>query len=357
MHLRRICLLAALWTALTTGLARAGVLDGDGIGAYGDSMTMQYSQWIPVAALYGMNIHSDGTQFNWVDHLVMSGYNMGPQEIFILWPYNAYNSAVAGQSSNNLAFQSERIAPYVAAGDISTVVINMGANDFGNGPYYDDFYARTANPFYNPVNDPDAAEVIGTIMGNITNAVNYTLAQNPNTRFVFHTIPDLGVTPDYIADHPNAARRARVSTVFDAMNAEIIALAEQHNAPVVDLNAMATLLEIGGSVAGIPMLYSGGTTGDHAFLSDGFHPGTVMQGFMANAILEAHRIAWGDQIELISDQTIATRAGLTPLVTGPTYQDMSQFVIFAVPEPSTIAMAFVGLTALTLVARRRTNRS
>jgi lysophospholipase L1-like esterase len=358
MNWRQICLGAVLCASLMPPVARAGVLDGDGIGAYGDSMTMQYSQWVPAAAIYGLNVVSNGTQFNWVDHLVMSGYNFGPTGQVLGYPYNVYNAGVAGFNSPTLGFQVTRIQPYLATAEIKTVVINMGANDFGNDGYYDHFYAQTANPSYNPLNDPEAAEVIGIILTNIEGAMQATLSHNPNARFVLHTVPDLGVTPDYIADQPNASRRARVATVFDALNQQIVELAAQYGSPVVDLNAMAGMLSGGGSVAGIPMLYSGGTTGNHAFLSDGFHPGTVMQGFIANAILEAHHIAWGDPIDLISDQTIATRAGLTPQGTGPTYQDMSQFVIF-VPEPSSVVLAAVGVAALlaTTGYRRRVGQA
>jgi lysophospholipase L1-like esterase len=357
MRLRRFLLVAAVWAVGTANLLRAGVLDGDGIGAMGDSMTMQYSQWVQLAALYGMDIHYDGKQYNWVDHLVMSGYNFGPSlplfGIPTLPPANEYNVGVVGISSTNLLYLSDLMKPFVADDRVKSVVINIGANDFGNGPYYDDFYNRSAIPGYDPLTDPDSAEVIGTILGNIQTSVNNLLASNPNTRFVLHTVPDLGVTPEYQADHADPARRAIVSTVFDALNQQIIDLAATLGAPVVDLNGLAALLASEPEIAGIPLLYSGGTTGNHAFLSDSFHPGTVMQGYMANLVLLAHHIAWGDDIELISDQEIVTRAGLTPVIPGPTYVDLSNYVIWTVPEPSSVVLAVLGGCGFLALSRRR----
>src|ERR1700727_2905546 len=55
-------------------IAQGGPLGTQAIGAYGDSMTMQYSFWLPLAPQFNYNVYNNGTQFNWVDQLVKAGY-------------------------------------------------------------------------------------------------------------------------------------------------------------------------------------------------------------------------------------------------------------------------------------------
>ena len=78
--------------------ARAGVLTGDGIGVYGDSMSMQYSFWLPLAPQFNYSVYYNGTQFNWVDLLSQKGYNFGPPETILGEQLKSYDAAVSGQA-------------------------------------------------------------------------------------------------------------------------------------------------------------------------------------------------------------------------------------------------------------------
>ena len=51
----RLCLLLLLLCTLASvDMARGAPLSGESIGAYGDSMTMQYSLWVPLATANGI---------------------------------------------------------------------------------------------------------------------------------------------------------------------------------------------------------------------------------------------------------------------------------------------------------------
>jgi hypothetical protein len=92
------------------------------------------------------------------------------------------------------------------------------------------------------------------------------------------------------------------------------------------------------------------------FLSDGFHPGTVVNGLLANAILMANHIAYNDPVTYVSDQTIVTRAGVAiPPANQPTsYYDVRPFVIFNAPEPSSLTLAGAAVVlSLAAAARKR----
>lgn len=335
------------------------MLDGDGIGVYGDSLSWQYSLWVPVSGSLGFPIFSNGHQFNWVDHLVMSGYNLGPlvdlsgQGNF----YNAYDIALGGAVSGDLPGQVSQLAPYLTSNEVKLTVVEIGGNNFtvGLGGRYGTIYTKAANVNYNPLNDPAELAFIAQVVSDITSAVNATLALKPNEKIVMMTIPDIGVTPSYRQTYNVAARRADVTAVVNAINEELIEFAATKGIPVVDAFSLSNLVLTQQTLAGVTILTGGGNGGNRMFLSDGFHPGTVLNGILANAVLKANEIGYDDPATYISDQTILTRAGLTSGVPIPSYFDVSPYVIFTpLPEPSTIVLAGIsGLCIAVMWGNRR----
>ena len=142
-----------------------------------------------------------------------------------------------------------------------------------------------------------------------------------------------------------------MTQVVNAVNSRIESLAASYRLPVVDLFGLANQTLTLTTFAGLTMLDSGGQSGKNMFLSDSFHPGTVLQGVLANAILNADQAAYGDTIAPISDQQIATWAGLSPKGPQPTYFDVNAFVIYSalVPEPSASTLAALGAGGLLAV--------
>ena len=93
----KLCrLLFFLGTIGSATIAQGAPLSTQAIGAYGDSMTMQYSFWLPLASQFNYNVYDNGTQFNWVDQLVKAGYNLGPTATLDGGTYNTYDAGIVG---------------------------------------------------------------------------------------------------------------------------------------------------------------------------------------------------------------------------------------------------------------------
>lgn len=167
---------------------------------------------------------------------------------------------------------------------------------------------------------------------------------------ILATIPDPTLTPSEKASYPIAAQHAMVDTVIQMVNAQIISLAAAHHFPVIDLFRLGNATPSLTSFAGVTMINAGGNSGNDLYLSDSFHPGTVVQGIIANAVLQADHVAYGDSVTSIPDQQIAKWAGLTPNKLN-TFFNVNPYVIYTVPEPSTLILAALG--GLALLARRR----
>jgi len=333
--------------------ARAGLLTGDGIGVYGDSMSMQYSFWLPLAPQFNYSVFYNGTQWNWVDLLSQKGYNFGPPVSYLGEQLNSYDAAVSGNNSSNLPTQVGTLQSDVTAGNIKLVVEMIGANDV-NSPEYTTVYNAAANHLYNPLTDPGVQAFINGVMATISASITSTLAENPATKMILATIPDVGVTPEYQANFPIAGQRAAMTEVTQALNQQILALATQYHFPVVDLYAMAERSLAPLTVGGVKMVESGGDLGKDEFLSDGFHPGTVVQGLMANAVLMADHLAYHDPVTYLTDQYILTEAAVSHS-NSTSFFDVSPYVI--APEPSSLVLAALGAAASLWICRRPVRRA
>jgi hypothetical protein len=353
-----------LWYLLSLSCALGWVnvvlgapLSEQSIGAYGDSMTMQYSLWVPLATANGYTLYSNGTQFNWADQLVKAGYNLGPvapfpSSLFNGATYNSYDAGIVGaQSSDVVNTEVGLLQPVVATGDLHVLVDIIGANDF-NGTASKTIYNDAANKSYNPLTDPTTVAYANNVYNTVAAGVTATLAENPNQKMILATIPDPTQTPSEKGSYSKVAQHAAVAKVIQSVNAQIISLAAAHHFPVIDMYAIGNLAPSLTTFAGVNMLNAGGTSGNDLFLSDSFHPGNVLQGIIANTVLQADHVAYGDSVNPISDQQIATWAGLTP--NAPTsYFNVNPFVIYAAPEPSTLALAGLGTIGGLLVAYAR----
>src|SRR5262249_40895907 len=138
--------------------ARAGILDGDQIGVYGDSLSWQYSLWVPLAGSFGDSINFDGHQVDSVGQLVRRGVHFGPP-VDLTGGGNYYNRndvAFGGNQSSDLPTQVDNLQPYIASNDVKLTVLEIGGNNFttGVGNEYSVIYTNAASPSYNPLSDP-----------------------------------------------------------------------------------------------------------------------------------------------------------------------------------------------------------
>ena len=127
-------------------------------------------------------------------------------------------------------------------------------------------------------------------------------------------------------------------------NDAIAKAAAAHGAALVDLYGLSRAVATGPTLGGTDV------AGDRAFAADGFHPGTVLQGLLGNAILAA----FGDGIDdlRLSDQEILKAAGIKVVDSEPTYFDVNGFV-HKTPEPASAVLLIVAVGVFGVRHRRR----
>jgi phospholipase/lecithinase/hemolysin len=135
---------------------------------------------------------------------------------------------------------------------------------------------------------------------------------------IVSTIPDQSLTPSVMSDERFAdpAKRQLVSDAIRRVNAGITAMAAERGLSYLDFDAMylslLPLIEKGFTIEGNSInLFAKGDDPPNGILSDGIHPGTVVQGIVANRYLELINEALNLNIPLLTDAEIATAAGLS----------------------------------------------
>ena len=291
--------------------ARSAILQ---LGVMGDSLS------------YG-----DGSDYgenpNWLTQLAASGQvAIGPTA----------NQAVDGATTADLAAQSQPILALVQAQQLDYSVIAMGSNDAADMAL--DFVLN-----HNPI----PADFSSTIVGRIGSTIAALDAADPahHLHQIVANIPDitrtpalesavisLGVSPADVA----AIRQAIIDT-----NAQIDALALQNGMPVLDL------FDLIDDVGTQPLTLAGVTTQvADLYPADGFHPSALLHGLTADMFIDAAEQGYGTMLDPLSDQQIVANAGLTPLTAGPTFFDVSPFVI--VPEPSGLVLLMLPIVLILL---------
>lgn len=318
-RLHRIVLIAlglATWT-IAVADARAAIVQ---LGIMGDSLSF-----------------GDGSDYaenpNWHTQLENAGLvAVGPTA----------NQAADGATTADLAAQSQPIIALVQAQQLDYSAIVMGSNDAAS---------MAANLVLNQI--PIPADFSSAVAERIGDTIASLEAADPShhLRQIIANIPDITRTPALEAlaaalnvspQDVDSIRQAIVST-----NLQIEALARQHGIPVLDL--FKFIDEVGDQ----PLTLAGVTTSvTDLYPADGFHPSPLIHGLTANMFIDAADLGYGATLDPLSDQQIVTNAGLTPLAAGPTFFDVSPYVI--VPEPSSAVLAApVALALLGFVIQRR----
>ncbi len=244
-----------------------------------------------------------------------------------------YNYAQAGATTADLLANgaADKAALRVKNAGVHRGVVIAGAND--------------VLAYLNGQLGSDPAAFVAGVAGNLHTILSKIQAAGP-VALVVGNIPDLSVTPSMqalLGGVPGALQQ--VAGLVQAANQQIAKVAAAHGAALVDLYGLSQITT--GPVA------IGGTTvsPSHLFAPDGFHPGSVLQGLVANSILGAFG---GDLAGLrLSDQEILTTAKV-PFPDGPATQfDVSSF-IHQTPEPATLVLiSLAGAVAGAQRIRRR----
>lgn len=241
---------------------------------------------------------------------------------------------VAGQHGSE--GQPATAATLIHAGIADNAVVIIGANDVKN--WFQASLGQVLAKYQQTgtldlsLFDPSA--MIATLVGNLQTALDELQAAG-NVHVVVANVPDFSVTPRF-ADPQLAPFAPVIKAAVEAANQQIEALAAARGLPVLDLFALS------GLPASHPVL--GGVTvpDDKFFAPDGFHPATVLQGLLANTVLEAEHEAYGMNVAglKLTDQEILTEAGIAH-ADGVSYFDVSPFVIYSSASAATADTLFV----------------
>jgi hypothetical protein len=284
-----------------------------GFGILGDSNSDEYRADDNRGGEYA------ATTLNWVELLVLKrGLNFGP------WgdwgePRRTgykYNWARSGATAASLLSSGQHtgLAEQVANGEVSHVLVWIGANDFhpNNGTYLE---------IYNGSLSDQAVQVkIDQFLADLTVAVDTVLAAG-EVKMIIVTIADPVISPVTLKTFPNSIGRQRVTAAIDQVNLGIKGLAAQRGLLVADAAEFADTilrrlddqgrLRIGGE-----QLYftEKGDEPHHMILEDTTgHIGTVASGLVANTFFIEPFHQYGDlDIPLFSDEEILENAGISP---------------------------------------------
>jgi lysophospholipase L1-like esterase len=342
-HRARAAALCLWLVGTASSPAGAGILDR--VGAMGDSLTDE--SWMVEGGPFAIPPYE-----NWVEQLVNGGrVSFGP---YGSWPAPRsagyqYNYARAGATCGDLIAQGQHVG--LASEHPTLAFLGIGGNDFANH-----LVPHAINP-YGDGEDPmvlvpgmiqNAALAIETVWG--------SLDAPTGTHMVLATVPDIGHTPVVAAFAPYfyQGTRERYRNAVVAYNDAIKAMAAQRSIPVIDLFALFDDLHgldqdtyssflFGGVEINLGLPHAPSLPTD-AFLSDGFHPGTVLHGIMASMFIDAVNAAWGTDLPPLSDQDILSTAGVPVPPSPETFFDVSSYII--IPEPTTLLGALAGAVLL-----------
>lgn len=261
--------------------------------AMGDDLTASYS---------GQPWGSNG-DLSWADLFGVLKPNSGA----------LYNEAVPDASSATLLSggQATTVANLAKAGAVNYSILEVGVVDVLND--------------ISTISQGNFTPFVNSVVANVEQALQ-TVINAGYMRQAVADIPDPGVSPAFqssVGDNP--AVLADVTKAVQLANQKIVAFAENKGIPVIDLYGLSHLIEN-------PITIGGVQTSDF-FTSDGLHPSTVVEGLIANTVLQAFYVGYGINVQSLrlTDQQILTEAGVS-YPSGPTtYFDVTPYVIVRPP--------------------------
>jgi len=321
------------------------------IGVLGDSLSDEYA--------YNGRAYAK----NWVEQLVTyAGVDFGPLGNYSS-PRNhsyAYNWALSGATTSSMIStgQVSGLAAQIPVNGIDHVVIDIGSNDFiPNGSAFNNIYNGTWS-------QTQINNYVNQAISNIETAI--TTEQNAGADIVVSTIGNYGLVPAVAAVFRNAAGIQRLANAITQVNAGILQSAQNHQIVAVNYDLLYTSIFANGInsssnflIGNVPIYVTQNTSSSPsqaAFVADGIHPNSAIQGIVANLFMTALNNGYHagapifTEAELLAHQGLAY-GGSDTLVTqiGP----YSNYVVNYVPEVSSFAMAGAGFVAFLLLLSRR----
>ena len=220
----------------------------------------------------------------------------------------AFDWARDGANSPNMVrHQLPGLAAQVARGEVQYVGIFIGSNDFGS------FLQGVSDGTIPPRRAPSRLALVKAwAEANVITSVGTLLAANPNSKVVVANLFDLSLLPQIRALHAPRRMLAAVRQAIQDFNATLAGLAAA--------NSRVALLDLAGLVGQFAQQAHatgrapfGGTTIDMAdlgdgirnfWLADGIHFGTVAQGMIADAFVNAVDAKFGATLPPLTPEQI-----------------------------------------------------
>lgn len=206
--------------------------------------------------------------------------------------------------------------------NVDVVTILIGGNDFKN-----EILVTLGDP--SPLTLlSNLAKAEGRVVAGVTDAVAAIRAASPTIPIIIASTPDPGKTALFgnlirAALPPQEAQEAlNVITAFvNAADTSLKQLAEQNNAEFIDTNDLFAQFAANPVFEGeFINILGGGPEYTELFVGDGFHPGTIGQSLLANAMIEKLNTIFPSQsITPMPNSEVLAFAAATQPVTQPTY--------------------------------------
>lgn len=344
------------------------------LAVMGDSLSDEYGE-----DAYGLYAE------NWVEQLeIYAGIDLGPTASEAGEPggdwgeprRTLYQFDWARNGANSYTLLSEGqhtgVSSVVASDDVDYGVLFIGANDFfPSSAAYLGIYLGTWTQ----------GEIDAHVAGVLAN-INTVLdeMESAGLPMVILNLPDYGIAPAVAAILTDAAARQDVTDVIDELNAALDAEAEARGLVIIDIGA--ALVSIFGThmspntsilVGNVAIDLTGsdtelGAVPTAGFVHDGVHPNTVLQGIIANSVMEALNIGFGTGLTLFTEAEILSHRGIAyggSDTLNVIYGDYSDYITaYPPPPPSAVPglngiglMVLSSLLAGTALRRVRSNQS
>jgi lysophospholipase L1-like esterase len=287
------------------------------LGAMGDSLTDEY--WDSGVSSYATNWPSLVVNYRGID--------MGPtaaQAGVGTWgsPRNQgykYNWALSGATSASLlsAGQATGLASQPGSDGVANAVLAIGSNDFNP-----DSSSAYLGIYFGLWNAAQIQAYANQIVANIETAL--VTVKTAGVSVVVANVLDPGLTPAVASYLTDGVSRDRVAAAVQTVNSGLKTLAQKYEVPLLDWYGLQraifgpntnlhTTLKVGnvslnlrGSDPGPP-----NSAPTDAFVADGFHPNTTMQGLFANTILQGFDSGYSASLALFTEQEILSHAQIS----------------------------------------------
>lgn len=282
-----------------------------GIGVLGDSLSDEYRADDRRGLTYA------STTLNWVEILAEKRkLNFGEWGLYEEPRRQgyAYNFARTG-SSTGWAIeigQSTGLAEEIKKGDVNTVIIALGVNDFAPLAQEEGYEA-----IYNgTMTDDQIRRKINRLTADMKTIIETLQEASPNVKILLVMIPSWARSTIVQIAFPIPENRRRVIEAIESTNGELMKLAEEKKIAIADLSEFDQDIEKrirnNNIVIGKVSLnkFVPGDDPRNLYLTDGVHPGTIYNGLMANFVIANLNRKIGTSIKPLSDDEVLEAAGL-----------------------------------------------